>query len=234
MALVAFSADPLNPDARLDARRFGMPGHPSVQELDVRSHARDDDPGWFDDWHTGALAAIAERDLPDPAVLRAARHCHLVRLEVDDPADLGHLQVAWAVAGWLISQGSYAVLDAHAHRWHSGAAVAALAPDRPFVLDAEAGIVVETGDGPGLAVHTRGMAKFARPDLIGMPERSERDLMAQVLWRLARLSADGADIPVGQRMRFDEQHAFTTVGYQPDVNAPQVNLNNDGLLIVPV
>ncbi|MFD0591192.1 hypothetical protein ACFQZ4_00165 [Catellatospora coxensis] len=138
VALVAFSADPLTPDAPLDARRFGMPAHPSVQGLDVRSHAREDDPDWFDSWHTGALAAIAARDLPDPAALRAARHCHMAQLEVDDPADLGHLQVAWAVAGWFVSQGSLAVLDAHAHRWHPAAAVAALAPDRPFALAAEA------------------------------------------------------------------------------------------------
>ena len=234
IVLFAFSTDPLATDIELSAARFGVPSRDAIAGADVQTHARDEDPQWFDELRTGGLRAIADGDLPDAGRLDTARYCHSIQVDLDDPPDLGHLQAAWAVAGWLVSRGCFAVLDAHACRWLDQATVTALVPRRPFGLDAEVRFMFENQPTPGFghAMHTRGMVKFARPDLICGVTPNEARLLERVLRRLAQMSADGAVVTVGQRMRADEQHIFRTVAYEPDVNAPQVNLNNEALLIV--
>ncbi|GIH13997.1 hypothetical protein [Rugosimonospora africana] len=233
MMLLAFSEDPLDPGDDLSASRFGLPSHAAIEQLDVRTHAREQDPGWFDEWRTDALRHIAEDDLADPASLDAARYCHSIRIEVDDPRDLGHVQVCWAVASWLMTRGCRAILDGFACRWWDRDAVSRLSPGRPFALDDEVRFICETEATPGFghAMHTRGMLKFARPDVICGVEPSAIGLMERVLRRLARMQADGAVIPVGQRLRADESHTFVIEAYRPGANGPQVHLNNDALLV---
>jgi hypothetical protein len=82
------------------------------------------------------------------------------------------LQLAWAVASKLAQTGACATLDAYAANWLSGAIVASVPPDRPFIPHREVSLISETGPTPGFghAVHTRGIMKVGRPDLIaGVP-----------------------------------------------------------------
>jgi hypothetical protein len=233
--LIAFSTEPLAAEVPLSASEFGIPSEEAAAPLDVRTHARADDPEWFDGWVTGALRRGAEKELTEPDRLDRATHCHTIAASVDDPPDLGVLQAAWAVARWLVARGCFALLDGGCARWMDGTALTALAPDRPFDFDAEVSFVFETdatGD-LGHLLHTRGMAKFARPDLLTFADPADVQIHYQVLHTIAITLAEGTVMRPDQLIRFDGEHAFGLVAYEPDGNAPDVGLNNDGLLVVP-
>ena len=178
---------------------------------------------------------MAASELPDAARLDAARYCHSVAARVADPPDHGHIQAAWAAARWLVARGSFAVLDTHAGRWHGGDQVAGLDAERPFDVGTEVTIVFETDRTPGFGhvMHTRGMAKFARPDLMTATEPGTADQAAQVIFHLSRSLADGDTVSPGQNVDVDGRREYTLVAYQPGVNAPQVHLNNEGYLLEP-
>lgn len=215
----------------LDVR--GVPDGVPVEALDVRLHRREEDPGWLDGWRTGALRALATQQMGRLDELDAAERCCSVTVEVDDPADLTHLQLAWAVAAGLVRAGAGTVLDVHAATWRAGEAVAGLAPERSFTVQEEISLVAETSAqrGFGHVIHTRGLAKVGRPDLIaGVPaERLEHT--GRVLNHLARMLAEGHVLEPGQRFRFDGSRTLTVGPYVPGGTVPEVNLNNDGLLL---
>lgn len=232
VTLVAFAGDAL-PDSAFSLDG-GVPANAPVDALDVRQHRYADSPKWIDGFRTDGLRAIAAQQLPDLTPLDAATCCYTVTVEVDDPADLTHLQLAWAVAGSLARAGAGTVLDMHAANWLTGAAVAALPPDRPFTVQNEITITAETdpADGFGHPVHTRGLAKVGRPDLVaGVPAGDIEDT-GRILNHLARMLADGAVLTAGQRLRFDGARTLTVADYQPGGAVPQLNLVNDGLLLV--
>jgi hypothetical protein len=94
-------------------------------------------------------------------------------------------------------------------------------------------VIVETGDGRDNLVHTRGMIKFARPDVLAPLLMARPDFGARVVRALGQRLADGEVLPLNTVVRIDGIPRFRAYPYEPDVNAPQVNLNNDGLLLLP-
>jgi hypothetical protein len=216
------------------ALRGVVPAAAPVAALDVRLHHYTDSASWIDGWRTGALRNIAARQLDDLGGLDAARCCYSISVEVDDPIDLAHLQLAWAVAAALANAGTCATLDAYACNWLSAAEVAALLPGRPFNSQREVSIVAETEPTPGFghAVHTRGMIKFGRPDLIAGVPRDRIDDTGRILNHLARMLAEGHTLEPGQELRFDGRRSVTVAPYVPGAAIPEVNLNNDGLLLI--
>jgi hypothetical protein len=234
VTLTVFADDDVlgtGPDLQL---KGAVPAGAPVAALDVRGHDHADRPEWMDGWRSGALRNIAERDLGDLARLDAATCCYSVTVEVDDPADLAHLQLAWAVAAALVRLGAFAVLDVHAVNWLPGPAVAALAPDRPFTVQREVSLTAETAPAAGFGhpVHTRGMVKFGRPDLIVGVAADDIQHTAQILNHLARMLAEGHVLTPGQQLRFDGERTLRVEPYEPGGAVPDVNLNNDGLLLV--
>ncbi|MFG3602468.1 hypothetical protein [Micromonospora chersina] len=136
----------------------------------------------------------------------------------------------------LADAGSCATLDAYACNWLSGPTLAALSPHRPFTIQQEVSLIAETEPTPGFGhpVHTRGMMKFGQPDLItGVPADRIQDT-AQILNHLARMLAEGHILVPGQQLRFDGRRTLAVTPYAPDTTTPDVNLNNDGLLLVEV
>jgi hypothetical protein len=236
VALVAFADDDiLGTDADLRLSGTVPPGAPVVA-LDFRGHHVSDSAEWIDGWRTGGIRTVAERDLGDPARLDAAKYCYMASIEVDDPADLTHLQLAWAVASALARKGAFAVLDVYAVSWWAGPAVAALAPDRPFTVQQEVSLTAETDPTPGFGhtVHTRGLIKVGRPDLITGVPVDDIQHTAQILNHLGRMLAEGHLIEPGQQFRFDGERTLRVEPYAPGDNAPDVGLNNHGLLLVDV
>jgi hypothetical protein len=233
VALFAFSTDPVATDREFSMAQFGAPSAQSVGAVNVRSHEDHEDRAWFDGFRTGPLRTIAARDLPDADRLDAARFCHSVTVDVPDPVDLSHLQAAWAIARWLVDGGCFAVLDGFATTWHDAKKLSAWSPDRPFNLVDEVTLTIETepSDGFGHAVHTRGLAKFARPDLILGATPDEFEVAQLVLRALAGRMADGAIVEPGQTVGGNGR-MFHVTRYAPGLNGPEVNLNNEGLLLV--
>jgi len=210
-----------------------VPADAPVDRLAVRFHHHADNAEQIDGWRVGPLRELAERELPDPAALDAATGCYSIHVTAADPADLTHLQLAWAVAAAVCRAGAVAVLDAYAHDWYGADAVAGLDPRRPFSVVREISVVAESDSVPGFGhpVHTRGMTKFGRPDLImGVPGERIGEA-ATVLNQLAALLADGAVLAPGQKLRIDGERMLVTVPYTPGDGIPDVGLLDDGLLL---
>ena len=84
----------------------------------------------------------------------------------------------------------------------------------------------------GHALHTRGMIKFARPDLVtGVPPERVSEVAAMINSVAGRL-ADGAVLEPGQVLNRGGR-AMRVLAYQPGRNAPELELNNDALLLGP-
>lgn len=211
-----------------------VPETAPVDALDVRLHRYSENPEWIDGFRTGPLRNLAAQQLPDLRSLDEATCCYTIRVAVQDPPDLAHLQLAWEVAASAARAGAVAVLDAYAHDWYPAEAVAGLDPHRPFTAMREISVVAETESVPGFGhpVHTRGMIKFGRPDLIiGVPEEQIGDA-ATILNQLGRMLAEGQVLAPGQDLRVEGKRVLTVVPYQPDDRIPDVALIDDGLLIL--
>ena len=168
----------------------------------------------------------------DPAALAALRGAdrgHLVRATVADPADHVHLQAAWAAVRWLVRRGAACALDGFALRWHGAAALAAHDVAAPLDLAREVTVVVEAAPRPGAparVVHTRGLRKVARPDVIELlADDGEPDAA------VARVRAVAARLVDGWLPAPDD--AAAEVAPAPAALTEALGLNNDALLLLP-
>lgn len=235
VVFVVFHEGPLAEGIAMSAARFGAPSAESVGRSDVTQIA---DPSWLSGWRSGGMRTVAEAQLgADVAALDRADRCHLVRATIADPPDLTYLQAAWALARWLVARGATIVLDAFSITFHTAAKVAAQDPAGPFELTRDVAIISETEPSAsrlGHVVHTRGLGKLARPDLIALVEPHRRGEAADVLRALASAMADGF-MPRSARA-----HAPPGVNVPPEVHllplppgslAESLHLNNDAWLV---
>lgn len=215
------------PDAPLSLRTDGAPSAEAVGVVDVSEL---DDQAWLGGWRTGAIGRLAEAALPAPtlAALARADRCHLVRATVADPADHVHLQAAWAITRWLARRGADAVLDVFALRWHTAAELVAHDVRAPLNLDREVTIVVERDAAAGPAgrqrvVHTRGLRKVGRPDVVALCEPTDdTDDAAAAVRALAARLVDGW-LPQG------DDHGDLVPAPPPLADA--LGLQNDAVLL---
>ncbi len=165
--LFCFAPGLSSPEVPLSASRFGIPPE-AMRHCEVRHLSRDADSGWFDGFRQGSLRTLALRDLGELSALDAASEVTVIIAARPDGPDLGHLQAAWAVARWAIARGATVVADAQTSRYWAAADVADWPANRPFALSCEVNIVVEaeSDSTAASAIHTRGLAKFGRPDLV--------------------------------------------------------------------
>ena len=233
--LVLFSEQDAPPIPAISRARHGVSSTEPMKHLETAVVGADQAPDWIRGWTEGALRNLADRALGDDALrLPGARSCVRIYGDVPDPADLAHLQLAWGLAKAFLESGCFAVLDAHQARWFPGKEVLGWAPERAFDIGREVSVVFETDASPGYGhvVHTRGLAKFGRPDLVmrgAKPE--EADLAGRRLDALALRLAMGELLAPGQRIETLGGSAVLEE-YRPGSNAPEVHLNNDGLLLL--
>ncbi|MGC4064830.1 MAG: hypothetical protein QM784_09330 [Polyangiaceae bacterium] len=157
-----------------------------------------------------------------------------VQLETLEPQDLGYLQACWGFVMWLCDAGAEVVLDKHAIRWHDGERVGLLDIRRDFDIRREISIVFETEETPGFGhvMHTRGLAKFGRSDLILKgAAASDAHVGGVLLNGLATRAALGAPFREGQSVSPNGLSSRYFAKYEPGVAHPEVNLNNDGLVL---
>ena len=231
--LLTFSAGPLATGVPFSESRYGAPRAELIKALDLRSLAREDDPTWFDGWRTGGLRSIAARELTNVSVLDEVAFAHAITCEIADAKDLAYLQTAWAAAIWFVERGASVVLDLHACQWHEDSELASLEPHRSFDLDHEVSFIVEADASAGIGhvMHTRGLAKFARPDLVATVKTKGLATTEVALRRVAASFVQGATIAPGQRISVNDNVSLSFDAYAPGKNAPDVHLNNDGLLL---
>lgn len=214
---------------------LGIPSGGPPKELKVSTVTAEEAPAFFASLIQGPLRDQAERDLADGIRrLELTRHCVRIQGSIPDPADLGYLQASWGLARWSVEMGACAVLDGEAARWFSRDEILKHAPGAPFDLRREISVIFEVDPTPGFghAVYTRGMVKFGRPDLI-IPHAKKDQLHAsnRLLLSLGHSMALGS--------RFDPPEILTLAGsppvilvpYEPDRNAPDLYLDNKGLVV---
>lgn len=231
MILFAFSGSPLPSPLPLSRVKHGVPEGEGMKHVGLASIAREQAPEWFDGFFTEPGASIARGELGDAAYdsIAGSRYVHRIDAQIVDPPDLGYLQAAWALARCACDTGAGAVLDAHALRWWSREALRSWKLEGPFDVDREITLVLETEPEPGTGqlLHTRGMAKLARPDLvISVHDPSDRETLARALRELARRAATGVALEPDTRTAAEQQR-FEIVRYAPEM--PDLGLNNEGL-----
>ncbi len=185
-----------------------MPEGEGTAATSLAVRARDQDPA---DFQSGLVAPFLEligNDL-GPEVAERAASCefaYVVRAELDDPDDLGHVQAAWAIAKCVCEQeGAEVVIDVHAARAHPAADIAALPPARGFEIMNEISLLFDTVADGTVAAWTTGMRKFGRPDVmfLGLPSETSTEA-ALTLRDLAALLAAGERVEPGDLVTNDD------------------------------
>lgn len=228
--LFCFAAGPLA-DVPFSASRFGLPSKELMSLVEVRELPRSADQAWFDGFRQGSLRTLAAQALGDLAALDAADRMAVVLVSRPDAADLAHLQAAWAVAQWLVARGATVVLDTEANRFWRGEDVASWPPARPFTLSTDVNVVVEAEPtSPTATVHTRGLAKVGRPDLVLLDvPGAEWDAAAALLRVLAGRLALGAVLREGPAPAgVDGVRALRRYAPAP---GQDLHLNNEALVV---
>lgn len=192
---VCFGKAPLA-EVEISGARFGLPSRELTAQVDVREHRRAAKPGWFESWWTDSFGVIAERDLgSDLPLLTTSDVCFTLGLTGPDRPDLSPLQTVWGLSRWLCARGATVVLDVHAFRYRTSADVEALRFDESDVTR-EVKLVLEndaTEEGLHL-LHTRGLCKAARPELLCFVRPDDAALVARWMNQVARALLEGASV----------------------------------------
>jgi|SoiMethySBSTD1v2_1073268.scaffolds.fasta_scaffold483326_2 hypothetical protein len=198
-------------DVPLSRARFGLPGGELTNQVDLREHRREAARQWFEDWWGSSFGLIAAQDLgEDLALLTTSDVCFTLRLDLPDQPDLAPLQTIWGMSRWLCARGASVVLDVHAFRYRTRAELEQLGFDTADVLR-DVKLVLETDatqDGLHL-LHTRGLCKCARPELMCFIDPDDASLMGRVLNQLSRTLMEGA-ASAQLRLRVSEGVDLTT------------------------
>jgi hypothetical protein len=228
--LFCFSAGPLR-EVEMSASRFGLPSTEVMKFVEVRELPRAVDSAWFDGFRSGSLRTLAQQALGDVSALDAATQLTAVLISRPDTNDLVHLQAGWAVTQWLVARGVTVVLDAQTNRFWKGADVSEWPALRPFALSVDVNVVVEAEPTASVAtIHTRGLQKFGRPDLVVRDVPGSRwDAVAGLVRALAGQLAEGTVLRAGDTVTL-AGNVVKLAAYQPTAET-ELHLNNDALLI---
>jgi hypothetical protein len=184
------------PDFEVQADEDGLPDGDPLAGFELEAY---DAAAWIAGWWAGPL----ERFLTVPEV-REARAAMGAWAGPLDGKTLAGLQGGMALCRAWARSGAIAVLDVVALRWWRAEELLALKPDRPFDVTEHVAITLEDG-----FCHTRGLAKFARPD-VGARGADK----APVVQALAAAMAQGLDPRDGETMRL--AHTVWKLTAQPD------------------
>lgn len=212
---VCFGNEPLA-ELVLERARFGVPDVELLRSFDVREHRRAETREWFEGWWSKAFGVIAERDLGAASTsLTRSDLCVTLGIEQADRADLAPIQTAWSLVRWLCARGAEVVLDVHAFRFRTRGAVEALdfgggdvERDVKIVLENQA-----TRNGLHL-IHTRGLCKFARPELLCFVRPDDAEVIGRFFNQIARKLMQGAPAHLA-RVRVSEGVELVT---RPDTD----------------
>ncbi|HET8763950.1 MAG TPA: hypothetical protein VFM52_01895, partial [Rhodanobacter sp.] len=175
----------------------------------------------------GTLGDLLREDAPETfEAARTAPDVLVVRGELADRADLDYLRDTLGVLAALLDVGGRAVLDPQifslfaAAAWRERYLVADGAPPRSHVLITR----TPEDDGVHSRIHTRGMRKFARPDIAlhGVPP-TELDRAGVLCEKLVEMEAFGARFLAGQVLDVDGLGAPLTAEPGGSLDDPMFN-----------
>src|SRR5689334_21723233 len=193
IVFVCFGKAPLA-EVPLSRARFGLPGTELANQVKLGEHLRSAAKRWFENWWGEAFGAIAQRDLgEDMSLLTTSDVCYTLKLDLPDQPDLGALQTIWALSRWLCARGADVVLDVHTLRYRTRQDVEQLSFDTADVLrDVKLVFETDATQGDLHLFHTRGLCKFARPELMCFVRPDDATLVGRVLNQMAERMMEGA------------------------------------------
>lgn len=181
-------------ELRLDLSAHGSKGLPRGVEMHRLSKAQL--ANWDGHPLRGALGDLLRHGNPDAfEAARAANECLMVRGELPDPESLDYLRDTLGVIAALLDAGGVAVVDPQildvfsADDWRARyASGQRVVPRNHVAILCNDDTVADTEQW----VHTRGLRKFARPDIsIRQVPRGEVQRAGEVAARLVELQARG-------------------------------------------
>jgi hypothetical protein len=181
-------------DLPLDQMRFGLPGSEIASQVELFQHQRSTARQWFEDWWASSFGVIAEQDLgEDMPLLTTSDNCFTLKLDLPDQPDLAPIQTVWALSRWLCARGASVVLDVQAFRYRTREDVEKLGFEEADVLrDVKLVLETDATQGDLHLMHTRGLCKFARPELTCFVTPDDASVSGRVLNQIARALMEGA------------------------------------------
>jgi len=183
----------------------------------VTLYTRPDAPE-FAEW---ADAVAADPAAPHRAALATAGVWYEVGGRVPSTGDLTAVQAAWALVRVLCRAGALAVWDGLAMQWTAAADALAADPNHPALAAAWGVEVAEVERHGILAVHTLGLAKFGRRDLIAFGTHDNAALLSDLLRALGLDLIEGAVLSSGDAVEKGGLR-LRAEGYAPGINGPEV------------
>ena len=199
--------------------------------IEVRNYRRTDGEGAVTSFLTRPFfAAGLKRELSElAAAVEAAPEYTIIRGETPDSTSLDYLRDVVGLVTWFLDNGGLAVLDPQTFRWYDREKWRSelFGPNVPVPRHH---VVIVYSEEDGIAdeslfwLHTRGMRKFARPDL------SVHDVPAQyrgaaidLLNRLIEIQAFGQAIAEGQPVNMQSLPPGMTCRHAGSLNDPDFN-----------
>jgi hypothetical protein len=201
VAFLVLHEGPLAPvTTPLTAEALGLASPDILPLIHSAEMSEETQPALFQALRQHPGRALAEVDLGGGvSALDRAQRVTTVTLDINDSPDLGYLQAGWACVRWLVERGGTLVQDLIAGRWWSAEEVRAQGQEGEFNLSREIRLLfdtdqkVEVSGRPeiGRVLNTRGMKKFARPDLVAVIREDALHRFEIVLAQLAQTLAMG-------------------------------------------
>lgn len=193
----------IQPAGALSRSRYRSGGVPAGCKLSQYSRPRDAET--VEHFQSGYVWNEFRGDSPALAgAVADAPACMILRGEIGDPPTLDYLRDAVGLLTYLLDGGAVAIYDPQMFKWWSPDAWRehVFEPGVPVPRQHAVILISEEPTPDRLWVHTRGMRKFARPDLSvhGVPH-DRLDAVVEMCDRFINLQALGGVIAEGEAVR---------------------------------
>lgn len=196
-------------------------------ELEVTLHQRYEDETWFTSWFDFPGADLDGTFGPAAKLIRDFDQLTIVRGEFSDRDSLDFLRNSLGVVSAIVDNNAIGVFDMYAVQWWTPEQwLESFVSRSEFLLQDHLSIIVSNDDevGTELWMHTRGMCKFARPDLqVKHVEEPHVNNTARLLHQIGEYLATGADITDGHTLNpgpFERLVSFVESPDDTDDDAP--------------
>lgn len=191
-------------------------------EIEITTHQRSGNEDWFNGWFDFPGGRFSEVFGEKAPLVRSTEHLTVVQADFTDRDNLDYLRNTIGMVSAIVDNFALGVFDMYRASWMTAEEWTRKFIDRDaFRVKDHIAIAVTEDDRfqPGLWLHTRGMIKFARPELQvrHVPQQDAAvQTAAEVLERIAGYLAAGAAIRHGEQMTIRNPEGKLTFLETPD------------------
>lgn len=213
------------PELVLDATKFKSAGLPQGCVLTLLTRSEHND--YISGLCQGHLWEELRRQQPQLAIdAQLARSCVALKGELADPPTLNYFRDTIGLLTCLLAQGGSALYDPLQFRWWSPDAWTRNAFEPPELrVNQHVVILTSQEDTAGMTwVHTRGLQKFARPDIsVHQVNQANLPAVIDLCNRFIHFLARGGVIEEGQEIRINALPSGGIARHGGDLDDPDFN-----------